>query len=94
MTLRLRNDVVLVLLPPNPEQQVSAGGLHLAPGLTPATTYGRVRQIGPKVQDVHPGDMVAFPSSAGEPVHLDGYDHLLIREHAISATIAKHEASA
>lgn len=94
MTLRLRNDVVLVLLAPNPEQQLSAGGLHITPALTPATTYGRVRQIGPKVQDIAPGDMVAFPSDAGEPIIIEGYDHLLIREPAISATIQKHEARA
>lgn len=92
MNLRLRNDVVLVLLPPVTGPPTTDSGLILAHGLTPATTYGRVRQIGPKVHDVQPGDMVAFPASAGEPVQIDGYEHLLIREHAISATIQKHEA--
>ena len=69
-------------------EQVLPGKTHYLIGADPrqwrtnVPTYGRVRQVGPKVQDVKPGDLVAFPDDAGTPVILAGYDHLLIREHA------------
>lgn len=92
MTLRLRNDVVLVLLAPAQDMQATPTGLYLAPVVTPPPTSGRVRQIGPGVHDVAPGDLVAFPSTAGVPVIWEGYAHLLIREPAIAAIIHKDEA--
>lgn len=92
MNLRLRNDVLLVLLPPDADA-VTPSGLILTPAFTPPVTHGIVRDVGPKVQDVRPGDHVAFPPTEGDPITVDGHRHLFLRESAITGILQKAEAS-
>lgn len=91
--MRVLNDRLLVLLPPNPEEQQTTAGLFLAHALTPPTSYGRVVKIGPKVRDVQPGDMVAFSSTAGDLVSLGAHECLFLRESDVVATIQKQDVS-
>lgn len=76
--MRLRPDLVLVKLAPQPEQ--NASGLIEAHSLTPPVCYGKAVQVGARCHDVSEGDIVFFPPSAGDPI--DGYPtpHLLIPE--------------
>lgn len=87
--LTLRGNVVLVLLAPSPEDQVTASGLILTHALKPVTCYGRVLRTGPRVEDVATGDMVAFPPSVGEPYTYRNYAFLFLREPEISFVITK-----
>lgn len=89
--MKLLKDAVLVLLPP-PQTQTRSG-LHLAPALEPVATQGRVRLVGPQTREIHPGDMVTFSPDDGEPLQVDGYPHLVIRESAIIGTVEKREAA-
>lgn len=90
--MRVIGDRVLVLLPENPAEQQQPSGLFLAHALTPATCYGRVFRVGPKVRDLEPGDCVAFPANAGDPVDVSGHACLFIRESDAVAVIPKREA--
>ena len=89
MTIRLLNDMVLVLLVPMPER--TEHGVMLAPALPPPSTAGRIVRVGPKVREVHVGDMVAFPPTVGTPMPMDGHECLFLRETEITATIGKYE---
>ena len=84
--MTLRNDVVLVVLPKQGDV-TSTGGLILAHGLTPPATYGKVYKVGPKVKDVQPGDVVAFPPSAGHGYVIGAHDCLFLRESEILTRI-------
>lgn len=89
--MKLLKDTILVLLPPQEQQERTRSGLHLAHALPPPATHGRVRMVGPHVREVKPGDMVAFSPDDGEPLPLEGYPHLVIRESAIIGTVEKRE---
>lgn len=84
---------VLVLLPVSADEQKTASGLFVAHALTPPASYGRVLKVGPAVRDVQPGDLVAFPTTAGDPIPLsDQFDGLFLREPEIAAIVPKREA--
>lgn len=85
MRLRVRNDVILVLLPPLMEQ----AGIQLVEAAPSPPTHGLVRQVGPNVQDIQPGDCIAFPTTVGDEITLDGFAHLLLRETDVSAVLSK-----
>lgn len=87
--LTLRSNVVLVLLAPNPEDQVTAAGLLVTHALKPVTCYGRVLRTGPLVDDVATGDLVAFPPSAGDLYTYRDHSLLFLREPEISFVITK-----
>lgn len=91
MTLRLTHDRVLIVLPPATPDAVTPSGLVTAPALPPPVTHGKVWKAGPDVRDVAPGDMVAFPPTAGDPVDIRGHACLVIRERDIVAIIERDE---
>lgn len=76
---RLRHDVCLVLLAPNPALR-SPSGLHLELAQTPVVCYGRVLRTGPACVDVAPRDVVCFPPSAGDAYTYKDFELLLVRE--------------
>ena len=90
--LQLRNDVVLVLLAPNPEDQRTPSGLIVERAIKPTVCYGRVLRTGPQACDVVRGDVVAFPPSAGDQYDYRDYQLLFLREGEIAFVVDKDES--
>lgn len=91
--LRLRSNIVLVLLPPAAALQQTAGGIITAPATTPTPTYGRVLRTGPRALDVQRGDLVAFSPTAGEPCDYGNHSLLFLREPEIDFIVEKEPAA-
>lgn len=89
--LQLRNDVILVLLPPNAAERQTLSGLFVAHALPAATCYGRVVKVGPRVAEVAKGDLVAFPPSVGEEMPHGDYTLLFLREPEVSFIVSKDQ---
>ena len=89
MTITPHTDRVLVVLPDSLAHQQTTSGLFLAAALTPPLTYGTVYKVGPQVKDVNPGDVVAFPPTAGDSYDLGTHACLFVREREIVAYIPK-----
>lgn len=87
--IRPLKNQVLILLPPNPDEQQTTAGLFTAAALPPATSYGRVIRKGDRCRDVGIGDLVAFPPTVGDEIHLGDHACLFVREAEIAAIIPK-----
>lgn len=87
--LQLRNDVILVLLPPTRAEHRTISGLFVARALPTATCYGRVLKVGPRVREVAKGDLVAFPPSVGDELPHGDYTLLFLREPEVSFLVRK-----
>lgn len=87
MNLRLRPDLVLVLLPPA-EAIRRLGPVWGAQKYAGPAQIGVVRQIGDRVvEPLRPGDVVIFSSLVGEEIDYDNWPHLLIRESDLEAVV-------
>jgi co-chaperonin GroES (HSP10) len=92
MNVVVKNDRVLVLLPPNDGDRRTLSGLFTPESLPSPVTFGRVVRTGPKVRDLRPGDAVAFPATAGDAWPYGDHLCLFLRESECVARIAKADA--
>ncbi len=72
---------------PDPEQEVSKGGIIMAQTYKERPSSGKVIGIGKKVVEVKKGDHVVFSKWAGTCVDPDDKEILLMKEDDILASI-------
>lgn len=64
------------------------------PYVDPKALLRAVQALRPAPFDVAVGDCVVFPRSAGEQVHLDGVDYVILRESEILGVVEPKESAA
>ncbi len=89
MNVKPLSDRVLVL--PNPAEEKTAGGLFIPDTAKEKPLAGKVVAVGPGTSEikmeVSVGDQVLYGKYAGQELHIDGVDYLIMKQSDIMAII-------
>ncbi len=89
MNVKPLSDRVLIL--PNPAEEKTAGGLIIPDTAKERPLAGKVVAVGPGTQEVKMevkvGDRVLYGKYAGQEIHVEGEDYLIMKQADILAII-------
>ncbi len=89
MNVKPLSDRVLIL--PNPAEEKTAGGLIIPDTAKERPLAGKVVAVGPGTQEVKMevkvGDQVLYGKYAGQEIHVEGEDYLIMKQADILAII-------
>lgn len=89
MNVKPLSDRVLIL--PNPAEEKTAGGLIIPDTAKERPLAGKVVAVGPGTKDitmeVKVGDEVLYGKYAGQEIHVEGEDYLIMKQADILAII-------